>query len=78
MDPSLYDLNGDGHVTPDDLFIFRRAFGRQAGDPLYNEACDFDGDGRVDLADYNTLYSAYLAEWAGAMNAPLLTEAPGE
>ena len=22
----------------------------------------------------NTLYSAYLAEWAGAMNAPLLTE----
>lgn len=71
MEPKPCDLDGDGHITPSDLLLWRPHFGRQAGDPMYSEACDFDGNGVVGLEDYNILYSAYLAEWAEAMKAPL-------
>lgn len=49
------DFNGDG--TVDMLFdqpIFLLSFGANFGDPNYNEKCDFDGNGIVDIFDLGT------------------------
>jgi lysophospholipase L1-like esterase len=48
------DLNEDGYVGQADFGIFQQAFGYQVGEPGYNADADYDGDGVVTLADYQT------------------------
>ena len=54
------DLNGDGKVDITDYNIMRTAYGKKAGQPGYNAACDFDSDGIVSLKDYTTWYACYI------------------
>jgi hypothetical protein len=48
---SPYDLNGDGRVDFDDLFIFIAAFDTTPEDRAWNADADFNGDDRVDCLD---------------------------
>ncbi len=45
------DINDDGHVDLDDLWIFVAGFGSAAGQASYDARCDFNGDGGVDVID---------------------------
>ena len=49
------DADGDGSGTIADNNEFRRTNGRSAGDPLYNEAFNFDGINRIAIEDSNEL-----------------------
>jgi hypothetical protein len=46
------DATGDRRVDNADFFLFRTAFGRSTGDPLFLAFLDANGDGRVDNADF--------------------------
>jgi hypothetical protein len=48
------DVNSDGLADCTDLFLVRRAFGKRAGEPGYDERADIDKDGKVDLLDLAT------------------------
>lgn len=53
------DVDGDGDVDLSDLATLLGAYGRCAGDPLYNPAADFDGDGCITLNDLAELLGNY-------------------
>jgi arylsulfatase A-like enzyme len=55
------DLNGNGIVGTADRMLLQQAFGRRAGDPLFDPRFDLDGDGVVGLADLATLDRAFGA-----------------
>jgi hypothetical protein len=57
--PLYGDGNGDRRVDNADFFLFRDAFGRSAGDPLYLAYFDFNGDGRVDNLDFFQLRARF-------------------
>ncbi len=52
------DLDNDGIGAVGDVNIFRAAFGSQAGNPNYNQAADFDGDGTVSISDFSNVMRA--------------------
>ncbi|HEY4380420.1 MAG TPA: dockerin type I domain-containing protein [Acidobacteriaceae bacterium] len=45
------DVTGDGAVGCDDVTAVRVAYGRSVGNPGYNPAADFNGDGFVNVQD---------------------------
>ena len=55
------DLNGDGHVSIEDLALLLSSFGTCAGDPGFLPAADIDGDDCVGLVDLATLLSNFGA-----------------
>jgi hypothetical protein len=72
------DLDYDNDVDAADYQIFRGSYGRVAGDPLFNPACDYDNTGAVGLGDYQHWLGCYrdyvgnsLAQPPGAMPEPV-------
>lgn len=53
------DVDGDGHVTLNDLTILLSGFGFCVGDPGFISATDFDGDGCTNLADLTVLLANF-------------------
>ncbi|MBM4090879.1 MAG: DNRLRE domain-containing protein [Planctomycetes bacterium] len=53
------DVNGDGVVGMPDFNIFRSAFGKAIGDPLYRWELDFQGDGLIGMPDFNAFRSRF-------------------
>ena len=51
----LGDVNGDGYVGIDDIYLVASHFGREAGDPEYNRVYDLNGDGYVGVDDIFTV-----------------------
>ncbi len=49
------DCNNDNIVTIADFNILRPTFGRQSGDPGYDDRADFTGDLLVNVTDFNLL-----------------------
>ena len=47
----IADVTGDGWVNNIDMWHFRKSFGKNPGDPDYDERCDFTGDGPVNNID---------------------------
>ncbi len=45
------DLNGDGTVNMDDLFIVAEAYGSYLGHPRWNSRADINGDDEVNIVD---------------------------
>ena len=46
------DIDDDGDVDSDDLYLFAEAYGSSVGEPAYNPDADIDGDGDVDPDDF--------------------------
>lgn len=46
------DIDGDLDVDLSDLGIFGTSLNRSAGHPEYNDCCDFNDDGQVNLSDF--------------------------
>ena len=46
------DLDGDGSVGFSDFLTFASHFGSSKGQPRFNVQCDFDGNDRMDFADF--------------------------
>ena len=60
------DINGDGVIDDADADIFMKSFLAKRGDPNYDPACDFNGNGEVDIDDLFTLINNYgltYEEW---------------
>jgi hypothetical protein len=53
------DLDFDLDVDGDDYNLFIAAYGSQTGDANYNADADYDGDGVVSLADFQTWVGCY-------------------
>ena len=53
------DIDGDGDVDPDDVYVLAMAYGAVFPDPRYVEEADFDGDGDVDPDDVYVLAQNY-------------------
>jgi endoglucanase len=49
--PLLADLNGDGKVNIQDLFLVARAFSSTPGDPNWNATADVNKDDAVNIED---------------------------
>jgi parallel beta-helix repeat protein len=47
----LGDVNGDGYVGIDDIYLVASRFGREAGEPEYNRVYDLNGDGYIGIDD---------------------------
>ena len=45
------DINGDGRIRIDDVYLAADAFGSEPGNPRWNPAADLNGDGRVRVDD---------------------------
>jgi peptide/nickel transport system substrate-binding protein len=45
------DVNHDGTVNAQDLTDLRSAYGSTPGTPQWNPACEFNGDGKIDVKD---------------------------
>ncbi len=45
------DINADGHVDVADMLILAASFGRTAGQPGFNSACDLNKDTKVDVSE---------------------------
>jgi len=45
------DIDRDGNVNIQDLFIIAKAYGSKLGDPLWNSQADLNGDDQVNIAD---------------------------
>jgi hypothetical protein len=45
------DLNGDGRVDINDLYVFAQAFGSYPGHPRWDPRADIDGNGRINVRD---------------------------
>lgn len=56
---NLGDLNGDLSITMDDARLFLRQGGKRLGDPGFNPAADWDGNGVITQAD-RTLFVNYV------------------
>jgi hypothetical protein len=65
------DCNDDNTVSVQDYNILKGTFGKQAGDPGYDDRGDFTGDQRVSAADFNPLKNNF-----GTGGAPPVS--PGE
>jgi len=48
----LGDLNGDTSIDKEDLKIFLDSYGLKKGEPNFNEDCDFNVDGLVNILDF--------------------------
>ena len=55
---TLPDLNGDRLVNHFDLALWQPHSGSAVGDPIYDSAADFTGDGRIDQGDLDLLMEA--------------------
>jgi hypothetical protein len=64
------DFDNDDDVDVDDYYFFLDAFGSCEGDPKYEEACDFDGDGCITLVDYQMWMQCYRDANGKAFVAP--------
>jgi hypothetical protein len=53
------DINGDGKVNLQDLFILAKAYGSKPGAPNWNPKADIDGNGIVGLSDLVALTQYY-------------------
>ena len=53
------DIDVDGDVDPDDVYVLARAYGAVFPDPRYVEEADLDGDGDVDPDDVYILARNY-------------------
>ncbi len=53
------DVDDDGDVDPDDLYLFAGAYGTRLGDAAYNRAADFNEDGSIDPEDLYILAGNY-------------------
>lgn len=54
------DANDDGNIDLADLDLLQAAFGALPGSLMWDERCDFNGDGRINLQDF--------AAWVEAVN----------
>jgi len=73
------DINGDGVIDDADADIFMKSFLSKRGDPNYNPACDFNGNGEVDLDDLLTLVNNYgltYEEWKSQQEKVSATALP--
>lgn len=52
---NLWDVDGSKRVDVADLVVLGRAYGAKAGDKLYDNAADLNGDGVVDATDFQLL-----------------------
>jgi len=50
----LGDVNGDGYVGIDDIFLVASRFSKELGDPEYSRVYDLNGDGYVGIDDIFT------------------------
>ncbi|MCC6357793.1 MAG: hypothetical protein IT450_03540 [Phycisphaerales bacterium] len=57
----LGDMNGDHQVSIVDLAVFLSSFGLCTGQPGFNAAADYDGNGCVSLSDY----TCFLGRFGG-------------
>jgi hypothetical protein len=48
----LTDIDRDGEVKIQDLYIIAQAYGSKLGDQSWNPKADFNGDDQVDIADF--------------------------
>lgn len=55
----LGDIDDDGDVDSDDLYLFDEAYGSSVGEPAYNPDADIDGDGDVDPDDFYIIARNY-------------------
>jgi uncharacterized protein (DUF2141 family) len=55
----LYDLDGDGIVTMEDLNIAAQAFGSRPGSQNWNPIADTNGDSKIDLKDIAAVAKKY-------------------
>jgi fibronectin-binding autotransporter adhesin len=53
------DVDGDGHVSLNDLTLMLSSFGLCVGDAGFSESADFNGDGCIDLTDLTTLLAHF-------------------
>jgi hypothetical protein len=53
------DVNGDGIVNTEDLFMVAGAFGTQEGDPDYDPELDLNHDGFIDIRDLSIIGRNY-------------------
>jgi len=49
--PTIIDVNGDGKIDIEDIFLAALAFGSEPGDPHWDPRCDVNNDGKVDIED---------------------------
>jgi hypothetical protein len=49
--PTNYDVNGDGKVRIDDVFIAAQSFNSRPGHPRWNPKADINGDGMIRVDD---------------------------
>ena len=47
----LGDVNGDGYVGIDDIFLVASHFSKELGDPEYSRVYDLNGDGYIGIDD---------------------------
>ena len=57
------DLNGDGLVNINDLFIVAKAFGSSMGDPKWNPDADVDGNAEINISDLFKVAKQFGKEW---------------
>jgi hypothetical protein len=53
------DVNLDGKVSLSDLVLLAKAYGSKPGNPTWNPACDFQGNGVIGLGDLVILAANY-------------------
>jgi hypothetical protein len=56
------DLTADGFVALDDFGIFAPSYGSSVGDANWNECCDYDWNGCIDLPDFGSFANHYQHE----------------
>lgn len=56
---AMGDVNGDGIIDQRDIDILKVAYGTRKGDPRYDEACDLNKDGLVNVSDLNIATGNY-------------------
>jgi len=60
------DVNRDGRINGDDLYLLSKAYGSTPGAPNWNPDCDLNGDGKVDDTDMEIAGSNFgltFEEW---------------
>ncbi|MCL2461840.1 MAG: dockerin type I domain-containing protein, partial [Defluviitaleaceae bacterium] len=58
-----YDINGDGKIDAADLALIMANMNKKASSSAIAKKCDVDGNGIVDMNDYN-LVASYIAAMA--------------